>query len=141
MALVDGDGISGIRFHDGHLGQFGPPASEAGGRAFESRPGHHLVSRTYATRHCERCASEHRTRPNQFPLPYLRHGLDVLGGFMPLSIWARYFRLGQVSSVRSSSLVTRPTVVLRENKLPIDNHGIDAANVLDVFHGVALEKQ
>ena len=53
-------------------------ASEAGGRAFESRPGHHLVSRSYATRSCERCVSNHRTKPNHFPLVFLRHGSDLL---------------------------------------------------------------
>jgi hypothetical protein len=48
-------------------------AFEAGGRAFESRPGHHLFSRRYAARSCERCASNHRTTPNHSPLAFLRH--------------------------------------------------------------------
>jgi hypothetical protein len=37
-----------------------------------------LFSRTWRTRTCERCASEHRTKPNHFPLPFLRHGSDLL---------------------------------------------------------------
>jgi hypothetical protein len=37
------------------------------------------TSRTYATRPSERCASDHRTRPNHFPLPFLRHRSDLLG--------------------------------------------------------------
>ena len=71
-------------------------ASEAGGRAFaakrsfrkrkaaksaqfESRPGHHLISRTQRTRACEALRIR-ITEPDRihFPLPFLRHGSDFL---------------------------------------------------------------
>ena len=35
-----------------------------------------LISRTWRTCSCEHCASNHRTRPNHFPLPFLRHASD-----------------------------------------------------------------
>jgi hypothetical protein len=65
-----------------------------------------LISRSYASRSCERCASELRTRPNHFPLPFLRHGLDFLG-------WRfTTFDLDQIFQVRSRRhpVETMPTI-------------------------------
>ena len=38
-----------------------------------------MFSRTWRAYTSERCASNYRTRPNHFPLPFLRHGSDLLG--------------------------------------------------------------
>jgi hypothetical protein len=47
-------------------------ASEAGGRAFESRPGHHLISRGYRTSPLSTDPQLYRTTPNQFDLRHRR---------------------------------------------------------------------
>jgi len=70
----------------------GRPASEAGGRAFESRPGHHLISRSYASRSCERCASKHRTRPNQFERRSTSFHWTERGRIAPSARWLHRVR-------------------------------------------------
>jgi hypothetical protein len=99
MALVDGDGISGIRFYHAHLGRFGrqPPKL---GVARSNRARVTICFRALGGL-APTSVAHQITEPNRTISLYRFFGMVQIssGGFLPLSIWTRNFRLGQPISV------------------------------------------
>jgi len=87
MALVDGDGISGIRFHGGHLGQFGRQPPKLG--VARSNRARVTIWFRAASGLVPGSVAHQNTEPDRTISLYRFFGMVQISsvGFLPLSIW------------------------------------------------------